>query len=121
MRWIIPFLLVLPLAACFEDQGAKLAGCELQTGNAGIDPTKSFGGITSDDGYRRVTLCMKAAGYDLEVLTNMCMAATPAGSIYDGKRWLSVYCYEPSSPLAKLLYYIEMKWRAPKETFNGNP
>jgi len=108
-RWV-PLLLVLPLVGCIEDQQATLAKCELQTRAAGIDPARAIGGPENDDGYRRMRLCMLAAGYDLAPWGVSHRRCDPSRGI----PWLKAFCYEPSFPIRKWLYQMELKFRFPE-------
>ena len=97
MRRILTALIVLALTGCFEEQKRQVAKCEL-------DPTARYPGKTlgiSNDIGGYIQLCMRAAGYDWNLMDKRC----PAGSFTIER---VPYCYVPSGWLGHLGYNIEM-------------
>jgi hypothetical protein len=104
LRWLAVTVAALPLAGCFDDQKQAVAKCELETYRT--YPNQR----TKDtiDAERYLELCMRAAGYNLELAFNK--KCQPRLTEL-GRAFVSAdqpYCYVPSSSIGRLIYKIEM-------------
>jgi hypothetical protein len=97
------------LAGCLEQQGAQLAKCKLETLSAGIDPdTVDWVGVDPrrrGEGAQRMTLCMRAGGYEMDAGPAMCQPEP------ERPMWLNAACYAPADPFSKWLWQLELRFR----------
>jgi hypothetical protein len=94
---------------CLEQQGSQLAKCKLETLSAGINPdTVDWVGVDPSrrgEGAQRMTLCMRAAGYEMDAGPAICQPER------DRPMWLNAACYAPADPFSKWLWQLELRFR----------
>jgi hypothetical protein len=96
-KFLIP-LIAIPLVGCFEQQETQLAKCELEAQSSGIE-------LVSEAGAQRMTLCMRAAGYERDAGPMMCQ------SLPGKPTWIGAACYAPADPLSKWFWQLELRFR----------
>ena len=94
--------LFMSLGGCGEDQQRAVASCELRTREAGIDPASVKFSFGADDGYRRMKVCMRAAGYEFESDHDPSKAECSKLRT-DTQNWLVGVCYSSTSVFGRLL------------------
>jgi len=90
-------LLTLPLAGCFDDQQVHLGKCQYEAQKSYPDTQLSM----SQTMARMIKLCMKANGYEFEILGKKC--------VVDMETEANPYCYRPTRSFEALLFDLEMR------------
>jgi hypothetical protein len=98
-RWLV-LLLVLPLAACFDQQEAQLAKCQRETQPIGYP--FDMRGFNAD----LMDICMRVAGYRFDVSHKDC-ELKPGIPLR-----VNAYCYVPAAPIQYWLYRTEMMFQS---------
>ena len=105
-------LAAVALSACIDDQKQAVARCEYDVRSRLADSFNNPIGASYDrEGWAQVRLCMKAHGYEMDLLYKTCLP---------GDISLDAYCYRPMSRLARYAVETEIFFTAGHPVWKGS-